>query len=168
MRDLAGDRLDVFSAGSKPAGYVHPLAIEALAEIGIDISGHHSKHLDQYLDAGIDTVITVCDHANESCPVFPGPTRVVHRGFDDPPRLARDAVFAEVYAHDFSTVDSSLYHRIIITRPWKLILTDPAYDPDRGPELYNLDVDPFEWENQAETHPDIVEALEAKIESWWN
>jgi uncharacterized sulfatase len=87
---------------------------------------------------------------------------------DTEARLARDAVFAEVYAHDFSTVDSSLYHRIVITRPWKLILTDPAYDPDRGPELYNLDVDPFEWENQAETHPDIVEELRAKVEKWWN
>lgn len=82
-------------------------------------------------------------------------------------REAREAVFAEVYARDFSTVDSSLYHQIIITRPWKLILTDPAYDPDRGPELYNLDTDPYEWENQADAHPEIVARLKGQLEEWW-
>ncbi|NDV61537.1 arsenate reductase ArsC [Puniceicoccales bacterium CK1056] len=89
LRHAAGDIVEVFSAGSKPAGYVHPMAIEALKEIGIDISGHSSKHLDQYLDAGIDTVITVCDHANESCPVFPGKINRYHWGFEDPPKAAR-------------------------------------------------------------------------------
>ncbi len=91
LRKEAGDIVDVFSAGSNPAGYVHSMAIEALKELGIDTSGHTSKHLDQFLNAGIDTVITVCDNANESCPVFPGSTKVTHVGFDDPPRLARDA-----------------------------------------------------------------------------
>lgn len=86
---------------------------------------------------------------------------------DEEARTARDAIFAEVYAHDFSTVDSSLYHRIIITQPWKLILTDPTYDPDRGPELYNLEKDPYEWDNLAETHPEIVEELSANIKEWW-
>ena len=75
LRHVAGDLFEVFSAGSKPAGYVHPLAIEVLNEIGIDISGHRSKHLDEFLNAGIETVITVCDHANESCPIFPGKVR---------------------------------------------------------------------------------------------
>ncbi len=89
LRDVAGDLFEVFSAGSKPAGYVHPLAIEVLNEIGIDISGHRSKHLDEFLNAGIDTVITVCDHANESCPVFPGKVLRHHYGFDDPPKAAR-------------------------------------------------------------------------------
>ena len=89
LRDVAGDLFEVFSAGSKPAGYVHPLAIEVLNEIGIDISGHRSKHLDEFLNAGIDTVITVCDHANESCPIFPGKVRRHHYGFDDPPKAAR-------------------------------------------------------------------------------
>ncbi|MGF1452061.1 MAG: arsenate reductase ArsC [Opitutales bacterium] len=89
LRHAAGDLFDVFSAGSKPAGYVHPTAIEVLHEIGIDISGHSSKHLDQYLNAGIDTVITVCDHANESCPLFPGPIAHHHWGFEDPPKAAR-------------------------------------------------------------------------------
>ena len=83
-------------------------------------------------------------------------------------REEREAIFAEVYAHDFSSVDSSLYHRIIITHPWKLILTDPSYDPDRGPELYRLDSDPFEWENRTEDHPEIVSRLSSQLETWWN
>lgn len=89
LRHVAADLFEVFSAGSKPAGYVHPLAIEVLNEIGIDISGHRSKHLDEFLNAGIETVITVCDHANESCPIFPGKVRRHHYGFDDPPKAAR-------------------------------------------------------------------------------
>lgn len=89
LRQAAGDLLEVHSAGSKPAGYVHPSAIEALREIDIDISGHSSKHLDQFLDSGIETVITVCDNANESCPVFPGKVSRYHWGFEDPPEAAR-------------------------------------------------------------------------------
>lgn len=89
LRHAAGDLFEVFSAGSKPAGYVHPLAIEVLQEIGIDIAGHESKHLDQYLDAGIQTVITVCGNANDACPVFPGKVVRHHYGFEDPPKAAR-------------------------------------------------------------------------------
>lgn len=89
LRQAAGDLFEIHSAGSKPAGYVHPKAVEALAEIGIDISAHTSKHLDQFLDAGIDTVITVCDHANESCPIFPGTVNRHHWGFEDPPKAVR-------------------------------------------------------------------------------
>ena len=84
LRAAAGDKFDVYSAGSKPAGYIHPKAIEVMGEIGIDISSHSSKSLDQYLDAGIDTVITVCGHANEACPVFPEMVNRYHWGFDDP------------------------------------------------------------------------------------
>ena len=89
LRREANDLFDVYSAGSNPAGYVHPLAVEALKEIGIDISAHTSKHLDRFLDAGIDTVITVCDNANESCPVFPGKVNRYHWGFEDPPKAVR-------------------------------------------------------------------------------
>lgn len=89
LRHMAGDLFDVYSAGSKPAGYVHPVGIEVLKEIGIDISGHESKHLDQYLDVGVDTVITVCGNANDACPVFPGKVRRHHYGFEDPPKAAR-------------------------------------------------------------------------------
>ncbi len=89
LRKAAGDLLEVHSAGSNPAGYVHPLAVKALQEIGIDISGHHSKHLDEFLNTGIDVVITVCDNANESCPAFPGQVQRHHWPFEDPPKAAR-------------------------------------------------------------------------------
>ncbi|MEM0897777.1 MAG: arsenate reductase ArsC, partial [Verrucomicrobiota bacterium] len=71
-------------AGSKPAGYVHPKAIEVMKEEGHDISSFESEHLDKYLDAGIDTVVTVCDNAQESCPVFPGDVKTYHWSFEDP------------------------------------------------------------------------------------
>ena len=90
LRKEAGDIFDVYSAGSNPAGYVHPKAIQALQEIGIDATGHASKHMDQFLDAGIHTVITVCDNANESCPVFPGQVNRYHWPFEDPPKAARE------------------------------------------------------------------------------
>lgn len=89
LRGAAGDLFEVFSAGSRPTGYVHPLAIEVLAEIGIDISGHESKHVDRFLDAGIDTVITVCGNASDACPVFPGQVSRHHYGFEDPPKAVR-------------------------------------------------------------------------------
>lgn len=84
LRAAAGDVIDVRSAGSKPAGYVHPLAIRALAEIGIDISGHRSKHLDEFLSLKVETVITVCGNADQACPMFPGQVNRHHWGFDDP------------------------------------------------------------------------------------
>ena len=66
-------------------------AVKVMAEAGVDISGHRSKRLDALKGVAFDYVITVCDNAHESCPLFPGKTKVVHMGFDDPPRLARDA-----------------------------------------------------------------------------
>jgi arsenate reductase (thioredoxin) len=84
LRAAAGDALRVASAGSKPAGYVHPLAIKALAEIGIDISTHTSKHLSEFLTEKVETVITVCGNADQACPMFPGQMNRHHWGFDDP------------------------------------------------------------------------------------
>jgi arsenate reductase len=84
LRTAAGDLFDVASAGSKPAGYVHPLAIRAMAEIGIDISGHHSKHMNDFLQRNVETVITVCGNADQACPVFPGQVNRHHWPFDDP------------------------------------------------------------------------------------
>ena len=84
LRAAAGDLLEVASAGSKPAGYVHPLAIRALAEIGIDASAHRSKHLSEFLDKNVETVITVCGNADQVCPMFPGQMNRYHWGFDDP------------------------------------------------------------------------------------
>jgi arsenate reductase len=83
QREL-GDRFHIVSAGSKPAGYVHPLAIRAMAEIGIDISTHRSKHLNEFLDQEVDTVITVCGNADQACPMFPGQLHRHHFPFDDP------------------------------------------------------------------------------------
>jgi len=84
LRTAAGDTLRVASAGSKPAGYVHPLAIRAMAEIGIDIAAHRSKHLDEFLAEAVETVITVCGKADQVCPMFPGQVNRHHWGFDDP------------------------------------------------------------------------------------
>jgi arsenate reductase len=84
LRRAAGDLVEVASAGSRPAGYVHPLAIRALAEIGIDISAHTSKHMNDFLDREVRTVITVCGNADQACPMFPGQVNRHHWGFDDP------------------------------------------------------------------------------------
>jgi len=84
LRAAAGDILDVQSAGSKPAGYVHPLAIAVMKEIGIDISTHRSKSMDEFLGRKIETVITVCANADRACPVFPGQVNRHHWPFDDP------------------------------------------------------------------------------------
>jgi arsenate reductase (thioredoxin) len=84
LRSLAGDMFEVCSAGSKPAGYVHPLAIRAMAEIGIDISAHRSKHMNEFLPTPIETVITVCGNADQACPIFPGQVNRHHWPFDDP------------------------------------------------------------------------------------
>jgi arsenate reductase len=84
LRAAAADIVDVQSAGSKPAGYVHPKAIEVMKEIGIDISAHHSKHMDEFLDKNVNTVITVCGNADQACPMFPGQVNRYHWGFEDP------------------------------------------------------------------------------------
>jgi len=84
LRHIAGDLFEVQSAGSNPAGYVHPKAIAVMKEIGIDISGHTSKHMNEFLNRKIDTVITVCGKADQACPMFPGQVNRYHWGFDDP------------------------------------------------------------------------------------
>jgi arsenate reductase (thioredoxin) len=84
LRAAAGDLVEVHSAGSKPAGYVHPKAIQVLEEIGIDISSHTSKHMNDFLDRDITTVITVCGNADQACPMYPGQVNRHHWGFDDP------------------------------------------------------------------------------------
>ncbi len=83
LRHIAGDRFDVESAGTI-ASFVRPQAIAAMAEIGIDISAHRSKCLDEFRSQPFDHVITVCDNANETCPIFPGPANRIHWSFDDP------------------------------------------------------------------------------------
>ncbi|MGA2322519.1 MAG: arsenate reductase ArsC [Sedimentisphaerales bacterium] len=89
-RQLKGDVIEAYSAGIEIHG-LNPIAVKVMAEAGVDISGHRSKHFSELKDAGFDYVVTVCDDAYEKCPIFPGETKVVHFGFDDPPRLAKQA-----------------------------------------------------------------------------
>jgi len=93
-RHLRGDVMEPFSAGIETHG-LNPRAVAAMDEVGVDISRHRSTHLDELADVDFDYVVTVCSHAHESCPVFPGRAKVVHVGFDDPPALARDAATDE-------------------------------------------------------------------------
>jgi arsenate reductase (thioredoxin) len=101
LRHDAGDRFEVESAGTKP-GTVRPEAIAVMGEIGIDISGHRSKHVDEFEGQSFDYVITVCDNAKESCPIFLGGTKRIHQSFEDPPPLSegteeeRIAIFRRV------------------------------------------------------------------------
>ncbi|MEM7627170.1 MAG: arsenate reductase ArsC [Planctomycetota bacterium] len=89
LAHFAGGTAEVFSAGTKPKG-VHPLSIEVMREAGVDITHHTSDHVSEYLDQDFDAVITVCDHAQEACPAFPGAQRTEHHTFEDPdyPELA--------------------------------------------------------------------------------
>ena len=83
LRHEAGDRFEVFSAGIKPSR-VHPEAIAVMREIGLDLSGHRSKHVDEFAGQSFDYVLTVCDQAHEACPVFPGRSVAIHKDFADP------------------------------------------------------------------------------------
>ena len=89
-KHLNPETIEACSAGTSPHG-LNPLAVKAMAEVGVDISGHTSKSVEACDPDTLDLVVTVCGHANENCPVFLGKTRVIHRGFDDPPKLAADA-----------------------------------------------------------------------------
>ena len=89
-RQLKGDSIESYSAGVETHG-LNPKAVQVMAEAGVDISGHRSKHVRELSGVAFDYVVTVCGNAQESCPVFPGKTKVVHVGFDDPPRLAKEA-----------------------------------------------------------------------------
>ena len=84
MRQLGKRRVEVYSAGSRPNGGVHPMAVQAMKEVGIDLSAQTSNHIDDYIDQDFDCVLTVCDAAREACPVFPGATRMLHHSFEDP------------------------------------------------------------------------------------
>ena len=89
-RHLKGDVIEPYSAGLEPHG-LDPLAVKVMAEAGVDISGHKSKHFTEFKNIAFDYVVTVCDDAYEKCPVFPGGVKTIHVNFDDPPRLAKQA-----------------------------------------------------------------------------
>ena len=84
LRQYAGDLLEVASAGSKPTGYVHPLAVQVMREAGVDISAHTSKHMNEFLNRQVETVISVCGNADAACPLFPSQVNHHHWPFDDP------------------------------------------------------------------------------------
>ena len=84
LRAAVGEAAEVASAGSVPAGFVHPVAVEVMAEIGIDISGHTSKHLNEFLERDVHTAITVCGNVDQVCPVFPAQVEKFHWPFEDP------------------------------------------------------------------------------------
>jgi arsenate reductase (thioredoxin) len=101
VNHVPGDRWQAFSAGTVPAGYVHPLAVRAMAELGIDISGQESKPADVFRGVELDLVVTVCDDAAENCPVWLGRGHKVHISFDDPAKATgsekeRLAVFSRI------------------------------------------------------------------------
>jgi arsenate reductase len=108
LRHLAGDRFEVFSAGTKP-NVVNPHAIEAMREIGVDISHHRSKHVNEYFGKPMDTVITVCDNAKETCPIFPGVKHQIHWSFEDP--AAAEGTEEEKLAV-FRTIRNEIFFRI--------------------------------------------------------
>lgn len=88
-RHLKGDVIDAYSAGIETHG-LNPNAVKVMAEAGVDISGHTSQNINEFANVGLDVVVTVCGHAHETCPLFPGECKVIHVGFDDPPKLARE------------------------------------------------------------------------------
>jgi arsenate reductase len=88
-RHLKGDVIEAYSAGIETHG-LNPNAVKVMAEAGVDISGHKSQHIGEFKEVKLDVVVTVCGHAHETCPIFPGNCKVIHVGFDDPPKMARE------------------------------------------------------------------------------
>lgn len=122
-RHLKGDQIDVYSAGVEKHG-LNPNAVKVMAEVGVDISDHQSKHVQELMDINFDYVVTVCGHAKENCPVFPGKAKVVHRGFDDPPKLAADAKTEEEALGHYRRVRDEI-RAYVETLPEALLNTNP-------------------------------------------
>ena len=106
-RNLKKDQIEPYSAGIEKHG-LNPNAVKVMKEEGVDISQHWSKHLDELNEIDFDFVVTVCSHAHETCPVFPRDAKVIHVGFDDPPRLARDAKTEEEALNHYRRVSSEI------------------------------------------------------------
>jgi arsenate reductase len=118
-RHLKSDVLEPYSAGIEVHG-MNVRAVKVMAEAGVDISGHRSKHVSELKDTAFDYVVTVCDNARESCPLFPGRARVVHRSFEDPPRLARDAKTEEEALEHYRRVRDEI-KAFVLTLPESLV-----------------------------------------------
>lgn len=117
-RHLKGDIIEPYSAGIETHG-LNPLAVKVMAEAGVDISGHRSKNVSELSGIDFDYVITVCGHANETCPMFPGRTKVIHVGFDDPPALAVGAKTQEDALKHYRRVRDEI-RRYVETLPQSL------------------------------------------------
>jgi len=112
-RFLKSDFINAYSAGTAPKG-LDPRAIKVMAEVGIDITQQRSKHLDEFNNTEFDYVITLCDHAHESCPLFPGKTKVIRVGFDDPPRLAAITASEEEILNHYRRVRDEIKQFILM------------------------------------------------------
>ncbi len=110
-KTLSLDMVEAYSAGVDPHG-MNERAVKVMAEAGVDISGQHSKHVDELKDVNFDYVVTVCDQAHEACPLFSGKTKLIHVGFDDPPRLAKDAKSEEEALGHYRRVRDEIRHFI--------------------------------------------------------
>ena len=117
-RKLKGRTLEAYSAGIEARG-LDPRAVTVMAEAGVDISGHWSKTINELAGIEFDCVVTVCDHASENCPVFPGKVKKIHRGFEDPPRLAKEAKSEEEALRNYRLVRDEI-RDLVETLPKKL------------------------------------------------
>lgn len=120
-RALQSDSIEPFSAGVETHG-LNPDAVRVMQEAGVDISKHRSKHVNELIRIPFDYVVTVCDHANEACPLFPGKTRIIHVNFDDPPKLARDARTEEERLRPYRRVRDEI-RLFVTTLPESLKIT---------------------------------------------
>jgi arsenate reductase len=118
-RHLRGAVLEAYSAGIEPGG-LDPRAVKVMAEAGVDISGHRSKNVSELMDVPFNYVVTVCDNARESCPLFLGRAKVVHVGFDDPPRLAKDVKTEEEALVHYRRVRDQI-RAFVLTLPESLL-----------------------------------------------
>ncbi|MCX7820027.1 MAG: arsenate reductase ArsC [Kiritimatiellae bacterium] len=121
-RALKGDQFEAWSAGIEAHG-LNPLAVRVMAEAGVDISGQRSKRVEELGDLPFDVIVTVCDHARESCPVIPGGARRVHRAFEDPPRLAAGARTEEEALMHYRRVRDEI--RAFVERLPESLMDDP-------------------------------------------
>jgi arsenate reductase len=120
-RALKNDLIEPYSAGVESHG-LDPLAVKAMAEEGVDISGHRSKLVSDFAGVDFDWIVTVCDHARESCPVIPGSVRTIHVSFDDPPYLAKDAKTEEEALRHYRRVRDEI-REFVETLPEGLTIT---------------------------------------------
>lgn len=121
-RHLKSDSIDAWSAGIEAHG-LNPNAVAVMAEMGVDISNHQSKTIDDIAGQTFDVVVTVCGHAHETCPVWPGGARVIHVGFDDPPLLAKDAKDEEEALEHYRRVRDEI-RDFVLTLPDAVLTAD--------------------------------------------